>query len=487
MRLLNTLSLPLASALLLLPAIPRLHAQYGPYGYPGAGVGIPMPHVHLPSRKPKDTNGKVTVLSVDGTLRKLDEKELLLQISPRRVLQFRLSSDTEYRGKDGKPISDSLLHPGDRLTVDVTPNDTETAYHVILVHAGKDSERETASAAVDEFHIYTPDKSDFGRPHATTESAESAGSGGGDSGGRPTLQRQPAGDSGGSDDDPGRPTLRRASADDSGSDSGGGRPTLQREASAAQPAAQPAGTPRAAEPRPEAKADPASVDDVIDEARSAARSFSAGLPDFLVQQITTRSQGSRSVDNWKNIDVVTADVASVGGKEEYRNIKVNGRPTDRPEDSGSWSTGEFQVTLEDILSPATAAVFTPRGEDNIAHRPALVYDLRVEQPHSHWVLVAENNQRYKPAYKGTIWIDKETRRVIRIEQQALALPRDFAFDKTEASLEYGFVNIDGTKYLLPIESVNMSCFTGTSNCSRNIIEFRNYRKFTADSNISFDK
>jgi hypothetical protein len=226
---------------------------------------------------------------------------------------------------------------------------------------------------------------------------------------------------------------------------------------------------------------------VIDDARDAARSFSSDLPNFLVQQVTTRYQGSRYVDNWKSVDVVTADVASVDGKEDYRNIKVNGRPTTRPEDSGAWSTGEFQVTLQDILSPMTAAAFKPDGEDRLANRAALVYTLSVEQSHSHWMLVSENGRQYKPAYKGTIWIDKETRRVLRIEQQALGLPRDFAYDKAESMVEYGYVNIEGTRYLLPIQSVNMACNTGSSGCSRNVIEFRNYRKFSADSSITFDK
>jgi hypothetical protein len=101
--------------------------------------------------------------------------------------------------------------------------------------------------------------------------------------------------------------------------------------------------------------------------------------------------------------------------------------------------------------------------------------------------MSENGRQYKPAYKGTIWIDKETRRVLRIEQQALGLPRDFAYDKAESMVEYGYVSIEGTRYLLPIQSVNMACITGSSGCSRNVIEFRNYRKFSADSNIAFDK
>jgi len=29
--------------------------------------------------------------------------------------------------------------------------------------------------------------------------------------------------------------------------------------------------------------------------------------------------------------------------------------------------------------------------------------------------------------------------------------------------------------------------TGTNDCNRNVIEFRNYRKFSADSNVTFDQ
>ncbi|MDE3197004.1 MAG: hypothetical protein KGN84_11705, partial [Acidobacteriota bacterium] len=180
-----------------------------------------------------------------------------------------------------------------------------------------------------------------------------------------------------------------------------------------------------------------------------------------------------------------ADVAESGGREDYRNIRVNGRPTDSPEDTGTWSTGEFQMTLEDVLSARTNATFTPRGEDRIAGRPAWVFDLSVDHPHSHWTIQAENGQRYRPAYRGSIWIDKDTRRVLRIEQRAVDTPSDFQFDVEEANLEYGFVTIDGRSYLLPVESVNMACGRGTSSCSKNVISFRNYRKFSTDSDITF--
>jgi hypothetical protein len=394
-----------------------------------------MPGIHLPERKKKEKSEestKINVQSVDGTLRKLAEKDLLLQTSPNRVLRFRLLAKTEFRGKDGKPVRDSLIHPGDKLTVEVNPDDVETALHVILVKSGSGSDRE-AAAPVDEARVTAPDPGDFGRAHTVTETN------GGES---PRESASPSDDADAPD---------RSAATSNG------------------------------------KRDDDSIEAIVSDARAAASSFSKKLPDYLVQQVTTRYTGSRYVDDWRSLDVVTADVTSVNGSEDYRNIKVNGRPVDRPEDTGSWSTGEFQFTLDDILSLRTAATFKPNGSDRIENRNAWVFDLRVEQSHSHWKLIAQSGAEYYPAYRGTIWIDKESRRVLRIEQQALNIPRDFAYDKAESALEYGFVNIDGRSYLLPVQSDNMACLSGNANCSRNVIDFRNYRKFAADSSVVFDK
>jgi hypothetical protein len=417
---------------------------YPPNTYPGPmGIPLPVPSIHLPTRKPKTDNTTTaktaTVQSIDGTLRKLGEKDLMLQTSSNKVLRFRLLARTEFRGKDGKPVRDSLIHPGDKLTIEVSPDDVETALYVTLDKSGSSSDREAASVPVDEARLATPDSGDFGRAHSVTEANA------GDS------PREPAAVT---DDDHERPTLARKSDDE----------------------------PRE---RPVA-ADADSTGEIIGDAREASYAFSENLPNFLVQQVTTRYAGSRNVSNWHALDVVTADVASVNGQEDYRNIKVNGRPAD-PEKSGSWSTGEFQVTLEDILSPRTFAHFTLRGEERVANRPAWVFDLSVEQANSHWQIVSQRGGEYNPAYRGAIWVDKETRRVLRIDQEAVGLPRSFAYDKATGTLVYGFVNIDGHSYLLPISSENIGCMTGTNDCNRNVIEFRNYRKFSADSNVKFDQ
>ncbi len=430
--------------------------QYPSGQYParlpgGIPLGIPMPEIKLPKRHPKTDDSKnsgdekVTLASIDGSLRKLGDKDLLLQTPKNRVFRFRLLAKTKFRDKAGEPVRDSLLHPGDHLTVECNPDDAETALRVILVKAGTASERSAAAGPVEEASVSTPTSDDLGSPRsvavhepAAHDSSDShASAAGASSGSRAGAPRH--------DDD----------SDDRGEANG-------------------------------ALSSPEN-DSVIGEARDAANSFTADLPNFLVQQVTTRYQGT-SPSVWRALDVVTADVSCQNGEEQYKNIKVDGRPTSGPvENTGSWSTGEFVITLQDIFSPYTRAAFHSRGEEELAGRSALVYDLAVEQPNSHWGLVSLDKRVYKPAFKGRVWIDKETNRVLRIEQRALALPHDFAYDTATSNIDYGFVPIDGKSYLLPIRSENTACFTATSNCSRNVIEFRNYRKFGADSVITFDK
>jgi len=69
----------------------------------------------------------------EGNLRKLGEKELVLESPDKRALRLRLIAKTMFRDPQGSPIRDSLLRPGDRLSVTVNKDDPETAVAVVLV------------------------------------------------------------------------------------------------------------------------------------------------------------------------------------------------------------------------------------------------------------------------------------------------------------------------------------------------------------------
>jgi hypothetical protein len=233
----------------------------------------------------------------------------------------------------------------------------------------------------------------------------------------------------------------------------------------------------------------ASGDPVIDQAREEAFSFTETLPNYVVKQYTTRyaaqvARGSQT--SWQALDHVTADVIAEDGTEKYKNILVNGQPPRVDvEKTGSWTRGEFSSLQLDVLSPNTDARFHGKQATTIVNRAAFLYDFSVERPNSHWHIEAEG-QSDQPAYTGSIWIDKENYRVLRIELSAQNLPRTFPLDTVESAVDYDYVVIGEGKYLLPVHSEALSCAHGANGCTRNVIEFRNYKKFAADSNITFD-
>jgi hypothetical protein len=431
--------------------------QYPPgsVGLPG-GISLPMPK--LPGRKSKDTSNsnststRVALRAVDGTLRELGEKDLYLE-TKHKILRFRILAKTQFRDKAGEQVRDSLLKPGDQLSVEVNGDDLETALRVILSRKATDAERARAEKPFDHDTAQAPVEADSHSSGATEVEAE------------PSARSEPDTNNNGDRD---TPTLAR--------------PDTPEPAQPAEKAAPP--TER---PKPVSRAN-ASEEDIISQTRDAADHLSEGLPNFLVQQITTRYFSRSAPPQWQVLDTVTAEVASVNGKEEYRNIMVNGKPSNRPvEKTGAWSTGEFQTTLDSLLDPYTQAAFQKTRDDTLNGRSAWTYDFQVRQQNSNWDIHAPNGSVATPSYSGRVWIDKATFNVIRIEEQTGPFPSGFPFDKAETVVEYGFVNIDGKNYPLPIHSDILTCQRGSSNCTKNEIRFQNYRKFAADSSVTFDK
>jgi hypothetical protein len=406
-------------------------------------VGLPVPTVKLPSKTPKDKSKpdetKTTVASVDGALRKLGEKDLVLETPKHALLRFRLLAKTKFLNKSGEAVRDSLLHPGDQLSVQVSPDDEETALRVILNRAATAAERREAEFPYDQSAVRAPTAEDLSKSRTVVSSQT-----------------------------PAAPAETESSA-------------------ASDP---PAEAPAADSGSPPTPGAPKSMTDetLIKDAHEASATFTANLPAYLAQQVTTRYFATGwPVATWHTIDEITAELAYINGKEDYRDFRIGGQSIDRPERSGSWSTGEFGTTLEDVMSFGTDAAFKRRRDDTVAGRAAVVFDYKVTQEHSHWTMVAPDERTYRPAYEGAIWIDKDTRRVLRIEQRTSDFPRDFPVRSAEAILQYGFVKIDGKTYLLPASGENIGCMSGSGACTRNVIAFRNYRKFTADSTITFGK
>ena len=517
------------------PGQGRIPGQTGPT-IPGTGrprSGQPQPA----SRGKKSDSNAQLLTTTAGILRRVAPNQLVIEPDDHRVVWYRLAPQITVQ-KDGKDADLKDFAPGDYLSVDSNSDDDDsvmTAVSVTWKKAGTPDDRAEASKTWD-----LPRPETVARGTATSSpksntnsSASSPPREAGDD--RPVLRRKdsepapapkaesvpdkpkevaaagPAAstapkeeepdnsppptqmrppDPKADDDDPGKPVLRH------------GAPAPRRQtaeqpvitASVTPPPAKPAAispaavTPASAPPAPDAQPIPIGDDATITKAREAALAYSATLPNYLVQQMTTRYQSDRPKAGWSALDIVTADLTYQDGRESYKNIKVGNKSvsTSMDEIPGTRSTGEFSTLLEQLFEQG-AAKFRPGGLDTIHNRSAYVYSFEVTRELSRWRIEAPS-QLYYPATKGSVWIDKETSRVLRIEQSGKGMPALFPFDTVETTVDYDFIRL-GTSgpYLLPVESEVLSCQRGTSICSRNKIEFRNYKKFGAQSDITFDK
>jgi hypothetical protein len=293
-------------------------------------------------------------------------------------------------------------------------------------------------------------------------------------------------------DDPGRPVLRHGGPAQKHADSGPVKSEanipksirdlpkdegtmVPREREEREPGAASAATPTA---RRAVVGDP-----LIAKARELVFDFIENLPNFVCDQVTKRYESQKIQANWKYKDRMEVELLFASGKEDYRNVRHNGKPLKKgsPEDSGQWSTGEFGSLLAALFHPETNAKFKFRSTSTAAGVEAKIYDYSVPKPESHWEI--RMGYSVKPSYSGAVWIDPANGRVLRVEMGTKSLPAGYPVDKVESIVDYDWVSIGGTKYLMPVKSDNLSCQTGTFDCSKNEIEFKNYRKFAVESNI----
>jgi hypothetical protein len=444
-----------------------------------------------------------------GMLRSIGKNNVIVESADKTITTFSTAKSTKYISASGASTQIGDFQPGDHVRI--AADQVNSVYHastMTMVREGTMDERAAASQAMnDTSHplapiggvpvsapVSPPDSPPISpKPRQPASRADTTTA----SSASPPVSSPPF------NDDPDRPRLKRTTGSsnstppstNSDATAADARPSLQADVSNGVTRTPPpplAGAPEeerssASDNRRESL--PGSGDPFIDQTREEAFSFTETLPNYVVKQYTTRyaarlARGSQT--SWQALDTVTADVIEEGGTEKYKNILVNGQvPKVDVEKTGSWSRGEFSSLQLDVLAPNTNAHFHGKKATTIVNRAAFLYDFSVEQPNSHWHIEADG-QSEQPAYTGSIWIDKENHRVLRIELSAQNLPRAFPLDTVESAVDYDYVLIGDGKYLLPVHSEALSCAHGANGCTRNVIEFRNYKKFSADSNITFD-
>lgn len=465
----------------------------GPYPggspYPG-GVGGRGPSIPVPTRGKQPKKGADDAQPLPnfrGRLKRMDEKTIALEMGDNRILDFKRTGKTKFF-KGGDELKTPKFLPGDQISVEGT-EEAGGYLTAVNVYWEKGASTETAGTEQDRKDGVvdtwkdapgSENKPEGSKSQGKETSAEKVG---------PPARPDP--------DDPGPPKLKR-----------GGVADASRQRAAGVPADAPANPPlntapaatdtaRAPDEMPTIRrtgdedAPPLvarkPADDLIRKAADAALDFTETLPAYVCQEIMARFQSDTRPARWQPIDVVSMSVVFENGKEDYRDITINGKKTTKSmeESGGAWSTGEFGTVLIDLFSPATGADFVFQRDSRIAGINTKMYEFRVDREHSHWT-IHSGSQQYNPAFNGSVWIDPQTSRVMRIEMQAHGFPESFPLDTVESATDYQHTRLgDAKQYLLPVHAETLTCQRGTAYCSRNTIDFRNYHKYSGESNITF--
>ncbi len=274
---------------------------------------------------------------------------------------------------------------------------------------------------------------------------------------------------------------------------------------AIQHAAEDAARPKLKQPLPpEAQPPPPKEDDspaaraaalaklpLLEQARYHAAEFMEELPNFIATQFVTRSVRTPEHKDWKVEDKLELELSyRIKTGEQFKVISLNGKPSLLAYEQlgGATSTGEFGSILSALFVTESNAEFKEIRLEAFRGHQTVVFDFRVKKGNSGYSITDKTSKRTVTAgYSGSVWIELESARVLRIEQSAENIQSGFPITMAESAVEYDWVTIGRERYLMPVSAEIILGQERERFYSRNVIELRGYHLFETDVKITGEK
>lgn len=214
-----------------------------------------------------------------------------------------------------------------------------------------------------------------------------------------------------------------------------------------------------------------------------ALTMQANMPDIICDRSMKRTWWNGSL---RQKDTVTARVTYRNGHDDYKNIQLDGKTVDAAflESYGGWSDGEFANILAGVFAPSSKTNIKVEKDGSLHSKPALVFQFRVSSRDNHsFYIEANHHEIWYPEYHGSIWIDKATLQILRVERDTGEM-LNRPITKVKTTIDYSEVTFgDSSKLVLPMSSDVSICSWG---CSHSSSQFIGWRKFGASTNIILD-
>lgn len=255
--------------------------------------------------------------------------------------------------------------------------------------------------------------------------------------------------------------------------------------------------------------------EMLERIERYAQSYARNLPNFICDQVTRRYSNLGGLlpdgnplftDTLHFTDSFTKSLRFIEGIEEGvapnraggRKIKIATRR------GQSISSGEFGTDMVIIFGPGIDPEMSWDHWQMFRGKRTAVFNYFVGMPKSRFTLLAcctlvpgegEVRQRVIAPIRGLVYAEPETGVISRIAIQPVHLPEAFRLKESATVIDYGDVKIGGQSYTLPVKALAfvrgaIDPIPGSQQKppvqkNRNEISFLNYRKFEAESVLTF--
>ncbi|HEY2844732.1 MAG TPA: hypothetical protein VGJ09_13820, partial [Bryobacteraceae bacterium] len=231
---------------------------------------------------------------------------------------------------------------------------------------------------------------------------------------------------------------------------------------------------------------------ILAQIREYALNYTANLPNYTCIQTTRRKIDPNPQAAAKGYRFTASEVQEMltffDKKETYQVQMVDGKAVKNIEHNqlgGTISNGEFGSMLSHVFDPAIDAQFewdhwaTLDGNKNM-----YVFGYHIPASEGYSMLDGESRREYTSAYKGLVYADHTTKTIQRITLETVEVPADFPIQKVQIKLDYRLTSISDQQYILPSHYLLTSLTDKAS--TENQAEYKLYRKYGAQSSITFD-
>jgi len=233
---------------------------------------------------------------------------------------------------------------------------------------------------------------------------------------------------------------------------------------------------------------------ILEDTREWALNYVKSLPDFLCMEVTRRSVDPHfeigSEGSWSPSDRLIEKLTYFDHKENYELLQHNdtaliGKTWESV--GGSISRGEWATVLAEIFEPSTNTDFHWQRWGTLRGHLTDVYQYTVQQEYSQETIGygdPPNNQKITAGFHGLLYVQNSPKNVILRLTVIPDIPPSFPVQDVDQTVDYDYQDISGEKFLLPLHS-QVKMRNGHI-ADMNEIEWRQYRKYSADTSITFD-